>query len=341
MHLLLLFLRAHLEQQHAATSESLARKQLLAELREASTLMAESQTPEAAEFWKNHVISLQARLRSLHNETDSEVVRPISPPRRPPTKTSPRIEHNRNVPKSTKEELLSTPNYGPPKYSTEFFHPPLENPETAPRELTQLNYVKQQSGRSSPFVDQRRSSPYLGPAPPLDQSRLKHSEGSDPAKHLSTGSGADRVDVVSPADLPAGYQFEAEIDGHRFLATVPFGGAKRGETFSCIMRDLAPSGRVFPPGLGVIVCAIARSSASAIRSTSTQSSVPFSLGQIMTRLKLDAFGRPTKLGGKTWSTMWTITIFWIAMNVVIYMAFNFKWVHHLPLTIPITLLSRR
>mmetsp|Transcript_14710 Transcript_14710/g.23170 ORF Transcript_14710/g.23170 Transcript_14710/m.23170 type:complete len:627 (-) Transcript_14710:74-1954(-) len=48
--------------------EALARKQLLAELREASNLMAESVTPEAAQFWRKHVVELQARLRSLHEK---------------------------------------------------------------------------------------------------------------------------------------------------------------------------------------------------------------------------------------------------------------------------------
>jgi len=46
------------------------------------------------------------------------------------------------------------------------------------------------------------------------------------------------VDVISPADLPGGYHFEAEIEGRRFLATVPPGGVQKGETFSCTMREL-------------------------------------------------------------------------------------------------------
>lgn len=46
------------------------------------------------------------------------------------------------------------------------------------------------------------------------------------------------IDVVAPATLPGGYKFEAEVDGHRFLATVPQGGVQQGETFSCQMRDL-------------------------------------------------------------------------------------------------------
>jgi hypothetical protein len=35
-------------------TESLARQQLLAELREASNLMANSVTPETAKFWRDH-----------------------------------------------------------------------------------------------------------------------------------------------------------------------------------------------------------------------------------------------------------------------------------------------
>merc|ERR1712032_521528 len=56
---------------HATTTESLARQQLMTELREASNLMAESVTPEAAKFWRQHVVELRARLRALYGE-DSE-----------------------------------------------------------------------------------------------------------------------------------------------------------------------------------------------------------------------------------------------------------------------------
>lgn len=323
-----------IEQQHAATSESLARKQLLAELREASTLMAESQTPEAAEFWKNHVISLQARLRSLHNEEEVEEVRAISPPRRPAQKTSPRVEHHHSAPKNKKEELLSTPNYGPPKYSSEFFHPPLEPTEPTQRELNQLSY-SQQSERNSPFNEQRRSSPFLAATPPKEPTSVLNSGGSETPKHLSSGSGAERVDVVSPADLPAGYQFEAEIDGHRFLATVPFGGVKRGDTFSCIMREVAPIGPSVPTGVWRDrLCDCTKFGVCHPVNLHTIFCPLLSLGQVMTRLKLDAFGRPTKFRSNTWSTMWTVTMFWIAMNFIIYQGFNYKWAHRLALTIP-------
>ena len=60
--------------------------------------------------------------------------------------------------------------------------------------------------------------------------------------------GVPMVDVVAPADLPGGYHFEAEIEGRRFLATVPTGGVQKGETFSCYMRDLEKVGSDIPVG---------------------------------------------------------------------------------------------
>ena len=46
------------------------------------------------------------------------------------------------------------------------------------------------------------------------------------------------VDVVAPANLPEGYTFEAEINNKRFLAMVPAGGVRKGQTFSCFMKDV-------------------------------------------------------------------------------------------------------
>jgi hypothetical protein len=56
------------------------------------------------------------------------------------------------------------------------------------------------------------------------------------------------VDVVAPADLPGGYCFEAEIEDRRFLAMVPPDGVRKGETFSCYMRDLDIVGSEIPVG---------------------------------------------------------------------------------------------
>ena len=54
--------------------------------------------------------------------------------------------------------------------------------------------------------------------------------------HSSSENELPIVDVVAPSDLPGGYQFEAEINDKRFLATVPNGGIRKGQTFYCYMK---------------------------------------------------------------------------------------------------------
>jgi Cys-rich protein (TIGR01571 family) len=136
------------------------------------------------------------------------------------------------------------------------------------------------------------------------------------------------VDVVAPADLPGGYHFEAEIEGKRFLATVPPGGVQQGETFTCYMRELdaapidIPIGRwkdglcnLFAHGLchpalwNALFCPL------------------IALGQIQTRIDLDFLGRP-RFGTDIVSNrlmMWIVITFWAFMNVGIFIACNVKW----------------
>jgi Cys-rich protein (TIGR01571 family) len=300
-----------IEQNQVATTESLARKQLMAELKEASTLMAESQTPEAAEFWKNHVISLQARLRSLHYDEGNDQERAISPPRRPAPEPQPKPN-----PAESKEEMYASPTYGPASFNTEFFHPSM-----SPNGNLDHN---------SPYSkSQVRSSPYTTPVPDVMPSPYSHASNTSKQQEM----GGDLVEVLAPADLPAGFQFEAELEGHRFLATVPYGGVKKGDTFSCVMREIGPQGPTIPVGgWRDRLCDCTKFGICHSVNINTIFCPLLSLGQVMTRLKLDAFGRPTRIRTDTWSSMWTITIFWIFMNVLIYLAFNYKWSNNLPLT---------
>ena len=368
---------------HVSTSESLARKQLMAELREASTLMAESHTPEAAEFWKNHVISLQARLRSLHNEESAANNNNNNNNNNSPKQqeASPRGRSPRVVEEPADTQFFSTPNYGPPKYSSEFFHPPLEPKQynnaqqpsnynssqpppqsytppphqqqnyAAPPPQQQQNYTQQSNYNSqpppqqqqqsnynakpdSPYNEPRRPAPPLEPAPnPSPQLPVSSLTMARSAQQRQSPQDVDRVDVVSPADLPAGYHFEAEIDGRRFLATVPFGGVSKGETFSCVMRELVPQGPSVPMGgWRDRLCDCVAFGAMHPVNINTLFCPLLSLGQIMTRLNLDVFGRPMKIRADSWSTMWSITIFWSVMNFFIYLAYNYKWSHQLSLT---------
>lgn len=67
---------------------------------------------------------------------------------------------------------------------------------------------------------------------------VENNNGKDtlPPGHSSSENELPIVDVVAPSDLPGGYQFEAEINDKRFLATVPNGGIRKGQTFYCYMK---------------------------------------------------------------------------------------------------------
>jgi Cys-rich protein (TIGR01571 family) len=308
---------------NVSSSESLARKQLMAELREASTLMAESQTPEAAEFWKNHVVSLQSRLRSLHADDGNLSV------------GGGNQEHHQQ-----RQHFSQPTNYSPPKYnSNAFFVPPLaqrsmdEEPSLEPDHASKQYQQQRQhpptqySPQRSPTHQQYRGVMSSVPPTPQLQAASQHSSGM--------------VDVVSPADLPGGYHFEAEIDGRRFLATVPHGGVGKGETFLCDMRPLeiqqghggsgkpsVPQGRWRDR-----LCDWTAHGAMHIVNVNAVCCPLLALGQVMTRMQLDVFGRPLKVQHDSWRTMRTITLFWVAMNALIYAFFHMKWNKHMPLTV--------
>ena len=91
------------------------------------------------------------------------------------------------------------------------------------------------------------------PREPLGQSRSVASNTEAPAPKSPPRSalkpptyqsqpmvydGQPMVDVIAPADLPEGYVFEAQMGSKRFLATVPLGGVRRGNRFSCPMKSL-------------------------------------------------------------------------------------------------------
>lgn len=163
------------EFQDLSDPNSLVRQQIMAELREASNLMAESVAPETAQFWRNHVVSLQTRLRELSNK-----------PKTPKVTTE-----------SRGEELCLSP-------VDEDDSP--RNRDEAPVQLNPARF-----GGKHDSLLHRAHDPETGVIP--------------------------MVDVVAPANLPEGYTFEAEINGRRFLATVPTGGVRKGRTFKCYMKN--------------------------------------------------------------------------------------------------------
>jgi hypothetical protein len=226
-----------------ANPESLARQQLLAELREASNLMAESVTPEAAQFWRKHVVELQARLRALHSgngvraagDGGDDILR-------------------------TNERLLASlqmnTGYVPPSQD-EKFQPQQQPSQPGQEEQFQPQQQEESRGMTPDTPNQISVAPYtptemtITPDTPTQQANLNsNTQSGDPLiNYLDPNlQGLPVVDVVAPADLPGGYCFEAEIDDRRFLAMVPPDGVRKGETFSCYMRDLDIVGSEIPVG---------------------------------------------------------------------------------------------
>lgn len=300
---------------HVSTTESLARQQLMAELREASNLMAESVTPEAATFWRNHVVDLQARLRALHGEG---------------------VEEGPSAAADANRQLLEQYDKKPAAYHIE--------PAPEPR-FIESNYETPYSNPSS-YQQQAQAQSYQDNyKPPREQTVVPSPAPSPPKRNLSStldrndnqssDHGRPVVVVIAPADLPGGYHFEAEIQGRRFLATVPEGGVQKGDTFSCVMQDLETVGVGVPVGRWRDrLCDCGAHGICHALFLTTLFCPLLALSQVMTRLNYDFLGRPTN--GKpvrtAWSTMWSILIFLAAMNGLIYTAYYYKWHQKTPLS---------
>lgn len=265
--------------------ESLARRQLMAELKEASNLMAESVTPEAATFWRNHVVELQARLRALYSDGNSQA-QPSSGGLVAEDIAAEEILMN-------SERLLTSMEADKAEESSSVYKPPSQYQQQKQHEMS--------TPRFQPQVTPKNVDPTVG-------SRM--------------------VDVAAPADLPGGYAFEAEIEDRRFLAIVPKGGVRKGETFSCYMRDLSkvdgsdvPIGRWRDSLLSCFVNGICHPSV-----LNALWCPLLALGQIMTRVGLDFMGNPVVAGNITpWGVMGFVVVFWTIMNLAVFGAFNYKW----------------
>ena len=315
-------------------TESLVRRQLLAELREASNLMAESITPETAKFWRDHVMDLQARLRALHGEAGS--VGGFS-------QTSPTpdviLEKNRRLVSEYQER--------------EQYVPPVLNigTKTAAGKIAET---------SSSNRDVKAASD-----PPQSQNSIEQEQQSVEGSGGPDGQHAPIVDVVAPADLPGGYRFEAEIEGKRFLAVVPAGGVGRGDTFSCYMRELDSVVVDIPVGywkdgiFGIFklgcchpvvwnsifcplrkcphtLCDVVR--IAFLFPTLTHTLHLFSivmLAQITSRVNLDFIGRPkdepSALSNRSMMTL--VTFFWLFMNAGLFGGYYMKLSTQMPLSV--------
>lgn len=139
------------------------------------------------------------------------------------------------------------------------------------------------------------------------------------------------VDVVSPADLPGGYSFEAQVGGQRFLATVPPGGVRQGEMFTCAMKHERPSRDYWKVSLirsfGYVTCR---------RFLNLILFPLIPLAQVQDRLDLDFLGRPrqsvSRFSNRT--ILAIVTTSWLLLNLVLLLSYDYKWSMRLELTIP-------
>ena len=160
-------------------------------------------------------------------------------------------------------------------------------------------------------------------------------EAYKPVRPYSAEIDVPMVDVVAPADLPAGYHFEAEIEGQRFLATVPPGGVQQGETFTCYMRELDSVAIDIPVGYWKDgLCNFFKYGCCHPVVWHGLFCPLIGLGQIQQRTSLDFLGRP-RFGDEGISNrvmMLVVVVFWAATNVGIFAACNLKWFNGMELS---------
>jgi hypothetical protein len=210
------------------TPDELARQQLTTELQEASNLMAESVTAEASQFWRNQVAELQGKLRALHGKG----IKPANVTNLDTTNvTTESLKSNESVLSSLWQNI----GYVPPTQDKQL----ITNLDTT--NVTTESLKSNETVLSGLWQN-------IGYVPPTQDKQLNvissfdtdvdnnNEEDTSPPGHNSSENELPIVDVVAPSDLPGGYQFEAELNGKRFLATVPNGGIRKGQTFYCYMK---------------------------------------------------------------------------------------------------------
>jgi Cys-rich protein (TIGR01571 family) len=142
---------------------------------------------------------------------------------------------------------------------------------------------------------------------------------------VSSTSTTRTVELVAPANLPKGYQFVAEVDGDEYLVQVPQYGVYKGQRFNApIVREgssrlRAQPGHQIPTGAwrnGLFSC-FAQGVLHPVWCLACWCS-PLLLGQVMTRLNLNAAGEAaTAKEPRSWSTFGVLASIFAAHFVLI------------------------
>lgn len=345
--------------------DTATKQQLLLEIKEACQLMRQSITPETTRFWSNHIQSLKAKLEALEKKKKDFLEPTLTQQIALKDDRDANYQYLATVPAVASDvqstammsEIRSTKgipvvpaisqfsNNLDDQYQDTYYAqsiPNLSNPSIeakVSRDFVGLDNNEQHCGHPEIELSENRGVFVPNPSDelypqPLDSNTHQH--------HAVNDDDDDDyyeyplVDVVAPADLPGGYHFEAEIEGQRFLATVPPGGVQQGETFTCFMKELDSVAIDIPVGawkdglfnmleLGwchpvlwnAIFCPL------------------IALGQIQTRVHLDFLGRP-KFGELPYTNRFVMLLViasWVGMNVSLFAACNLKWSRGLELSV--------
>ena len=186
------------------TVQSLARQQILAEIKETRFLMSGSVTNDAVNFWKKHLEDLNQRLVVL---TMGE-------------------QKNAMENGGGGGEGGGGIDNGPIIVTREEFR----------------EYGGSMGGVGGAGVPSQGGEGGVG-FYPVDQRSVindtkNYVDGMTSASQNKQRDELPICEVVSPSDLPGGYMFEAQLGTKKFLATVPPGGVVRGERFVSPMREL-------------------------------------------------------------------------------------------------------
>ena len=345
-------------------TDSAARHQLILELKEACTLMKQSITPETTRFWSDHIQSLKKRLDSLERKNNKNLDPRLERQDVPNDDQESYNVHQETIPtvesdmqsNAVLSEIQSTKGIPVvPALSQFSSYVPVNaqyGREYQVHSIPHTNFPTSAPHSANNFVESEVNLPHYGhPEIELSESRGRfipnpsdelYTQPHDSNTHQTVDNEDEGyyeyplVDVVAPADLPGGYHFEAEIEGQRFLATVPPEGVQQGETFTCYMKELDSVAIDIPVGawkdglfnmceLGwyhpvlwnALFCPL------------------IALGQIQTRVNLDFLGRP-KFGDLPYTNRFMITLViasWAGMNTALFAASNFKWSRGLELSV--------
>ena len=263
------------------SAESLARQQIMAEIAETKVLLQGSVTPDAAGFWKKHLEELNERLVALVSDQRRQVNPVGGTGIFFPGGACGGVENDVGAGFGSDIENMDAHNNGG---------------------ITDNHVMVSGAGGGGDYP----CNDHMSGANAGDTHELHRPPHTLPM-----------CEVVAPSDLPGGYMFEAQLGSKKFLATVPPGGATKGQRFISTMRELETIEILIPLGAwrdGTRDCLADGLLHPLFLNALCLPCI--ALGQIMTRTRLDWHGKPASrlVSSLSCVNMTVLLTFWLAMN---------------------------